>query len=135
ATITATVPENGNYANRPSASRTLVVAKADQQITFAEVGQVGRDAGGISLEVVSSSGLEISLSVDDAQVAALDGQTLDILRLGTVRVTATQAGNGNYNAATPVTITIRVVDANDDLSIRVHPALSPNGDGINDFLM
>src|SRR5690606_34306068 len=39
ATITATVPENSNYSNRPSVSRELVVNKASQSITMAELGE------------------------------------------------------------------------------------------------
>lgn len=57
-----------------------------------------------------------------------------IHRLGTVKLTASQEGNENFEAAVPVSITVQVVD--EKLGpIAVHPALSPNGDGINDFLM
>src|SRR5690606_29339361 len=55
ATITATVPENANYGNRPSAERTFSVAKANQVIDFAVVGEVSSDVGSISLDVGSSS--------------------------------------------------------------------------------
>src|SRR5690606_15086989 len=50
-TITATVAENSNYSSRPSASRTLVVAKATQTITFNVPAGVNRDAGLVPLEV------------------------------------------------------------------------------------
>ena len=39
---------------------------------------------------------------------ALDGTTLSLTAAGTVEITATQAGNTNYEAATPVTQTITV---------------------------
>src|SRR5690606_18440642 len=87
------------------------------------------------LDVSSSSGLPVSLTADDPQVAVLSGSVLDILRLGTVRITATQAGDGNHEAAGPVTVTIRVTDPSSDFPIRVHRALSPNGDGINEYLI
>src|SRR5690606_33459276 len=73
--------------------------------------------------------------VDDPQVATVNGSTLDIHRLGTVTITATQGGSGNYGAAEPVTVTIRVTDPSSDFPIRVHRAVSPKGDGINEFLM
>src|SRR5690606_21882601 len=58
-----------------------------------------------------------------------------IHRLGTVTITATQAGDGNHEAAEPVTVTIRVTDPSSGFPIRVHQALSPNGDGINEYLI
>ncbi|WP_353185719.1 MBG domain-containing protein [Parapedobacter lycopersici] len=135
ATITATVPANGNYTSRPSVSRVLRVAKASQVITFDAPSEVNRDAGSIVLDVSSSSGLPVAMTVDDGQVATLEGSTLVIHRLGTVRITATQEGDANHDAAGPVTATIRVVDPSADFAVRIHPAVSPNGDGINEFLM
>jgi Fibronectin type III domain. len=135
ATITATVPENGNYSSRPSVSQTMVVNKAPQTITLDAPAEVNRDAGSIVLEATASSGLPVTLSIDDGQVAALNGTALQILRLGTVRITATQPGDPNHEAAEPVTASVRVVDPALELPIRVHPAVSVNGDGINEFLM
>src|SRR5690606_28912398 len=56
-TITATVPENGNYSNRPEATQVLTVQKATQTITFNAPAQVNRDAGTVPLDVSASSGL------------------------------------------------------------------------------
>ena len=134
-TITATVPANGNYSNRPEVSRTLVVGKSPQTIVFAEVGEVHRDAGTLQLEVSASSGLAVSLSVDDPEVATVEGTTLQVHRLGTVRITATQSGDGNHDAAEPVTVTVRVVDPEAELPMRVSKVVSPNGDGINEYLI
>lgn len=135
AMITARVPENGNYADRPEISRVLVVHKASQAIKFSMPAEVNRDAGSIPLEVSTDSGLPVSLVIDDGQVAALNGTTLNILRVGTARITATQGGDANHEAAEPVTVTVRVVDPASDFPVRVHPAVSPNGDGINEFLI
>ncbi|PPL00361.1 Ig-like domain-containing protein [Parapedobacter indicus] len=135
ATITATVPENGNYANRPSGSHTLTIRKASQTIAFNAPAEVHRNAGSIPLEVSATSGQSISLTVDDEQVATVVGTVLHIHRLGTVRIAATQAGNANYEAAEPVTVTVHVTDPKSDFPIRVHHAVSPNGDGINEYLI
>src|SRR5690606_14372478 len=75
------------------------------------------------------------LAIDDEQVATLSGTALNVLRLGTVRIKATQTGDANHGAAEPVTVTVRVVDPTADFPVRVHRAVSPNGDGINDLLM
>src|SRR5690606_23353627 len=100
--ITATVPENDNYTTRPMESRKLVVNKALQTISLNAPAEVNRDAGSIHLEVSASGGLPVSLTIDDEQVATLDGTSLNIHRLGTVRITGTQPGDANYEAAEPV---------------------------------
>ena len=133
--ITATVPENTNYNNKPIVSRKLIVRKASQQISFTELGEIARDAGSIPLTVSASSTLPVRLEVSDPQVATISGTTLNVLRLGTVMITAYQEGDSNYEAANPISITVRVADQAANLPIKVHKALSPNGDGINDFLM
>src|SRR5690606_30905205 len=89
----------------------------------------------IALSVSSTSGLPVTLTADNPEVAELEGTDLHILRLGTVTITVTQAGDANHEAADPVTLTIRVIDPTSDLPVRVHPVISPNGDGINEFLM
>ncbi|MFB2120912.1 MBG domain-containing protein [Parapedobacter sp. 2B3] len=134
-TITATVPENANYGNRPQEHRTLIVRKARQTLTLNGPTEVDRDAGSIELTASSTTGLPVTLTADNAEVATLAGTSLNILRLGWVTITATQTGDANYEAAEPVTLTIRVVDPTSDLPVRVHPVISPNGDGINEFLM
>src|SRR5690606_36930038 len=54
---------------------------------------------------------------------------------GTVRITATQEGDANHEPAEPVTVTVRVTDPSAALPVRVHKAVSPNGDGINEYLI
>lgn len=134
-TIKATVPANGNYSNRPEVSRILMVSKSSQIIEFAQVEQVHRDAGSVQLEVSASSGLPVFLSIDDPEVATLEGSRLHVHRLGTVRITANQGGDGNYQAADPVVITVRVIDPEAELPMRVSKVVSPNGDGINEYLL
>jgi len=134
-TITAMVPENANYSNRPQESQILTVHKASQTITLDGPAEVNRDAGSIELPASSTSGLPVTLTADNFEVATLNGAALNILRLGRVTITATQAGDANHEAAEPVALTIRVVDPTSDLPVRVHPVISPNGDGINEFLM
>src|SRR5690606_22259992 len=102
-------------------------------ITFISPGTLGRDAGTVVLNVKSSSGLPVQLSIDDEMIATVNSVSLSmtVKRLGTVTVTAAQSGNENYLPAEPVSVAIRIVNAADAaLPIRVHKAVSPNGDGI-----
>jgi gliding motility-associated-like protein len=133
--VKAIIAETQNYFGA-SFSATLLIRKAKQTISLVAPELLGRDAGKVELDVQVSSGLPVTLSVDDPMVATVSGTDLNVLRLGTVRITATQAGNDNYEAATPVTVSVRVAnDASAKVPIRVHQALSPNGDGINEFLI
>ncbi|PPL00412.1 MBG domain-containing protein [Parapedobacter indicus] len=132
--ITVSGGESADYAFTYHGA-TLTVVKAGQAITFTAPAEVDRSAGSIQLDVSAGSGLPVTLEVDDEQVATVSGNTLNILRLGTVHITALQAGDGNYEAAEPVTVAIVVTDRSSNFAVRVHPAVSPNGDGINEFLV
>lgn len=113
----------------------LAIVKAKQTIRFVVPEVLARDAGTVSLDVHSDSGLPVSLSVDDSSIASLSGADLLIHTLGTIHITATQDGDLNHEAAAPVTVRVKIVDSNNPLPIKVDKALSPNGDGINDFLL
>lgn len=130
--VTAKVT-NPNYITK-TMTATLVIKKAQQTIAFDQIGTVARDVNRVAMKVGASSGLSVSVTSDDPMVATVDGSDLLIHRLGTVRLTATQAGDKNHEAAAPVSIAVQVADEAEG-PIRVHPALSPNGDGINDFLV
>ena len=94
--------------------------KARKVIAFTsdDAGAAGTD---IELEATASSGLDVTFAINeefetdgttpatDASVATLadDGTTLSLIGVGTVEITATQAGNTSYTAATKMqTITV-----------------------------
>ena len=86
------------------------VAKIPQTITFgldpasAKVGDVAR-----TLIATSSSGLPVTLTSSDSKVATItSGNTLNIVGAGTATLTATQTGDGNYEAAMPVNVSLTV---------------------------
>jgi hypothetical protein len=105
----ATINEN-NYSG--SVSGTLVITKISQTITFgldsanAKVGDAAR-----TLIAESSSGLPVTLISSNPNVAAItgtDGKTLNFVGIGTTTITARQAGNSNYEAATDVEVLLTV---------------------------
>jgi len=95
---------NANYTASP-VNGTLVVAKATQSITFtlSATGTYGTD---VTLSAVASSQLPVAFTVSGP--ATISGNLLHLTGGGTVAVTATQAGNGNYNPAPNVVRTIAV---------------------------
>lgn len=86
-----------------------VIAAKPQTITFNALPNVIYGAGPLSLTATSTSGLPISYSVTGP--ASLSGSTLRINGVGTISVSATQAGNDVYGAATAVTQTFSVSPA------------------------
>lgn len=68
------------------------------------------------LDAVATSGLEVSYSLSNADICALESNMLIALAVGEVVVTATQEGDALYAAAEKLTNTITVVEAerNDD---------------------
>jgi len=86
------------------------MAKVPQTITFgldpatAKVGDAAR-----TLIASSSSTLPVTLTSSDSRVATItSGNTLNIVGAGTAIITATQTGDGNYEAAMPVSVSLTV---------------------------
>lgn len=100
-----------NYSG--TANGTLVISKADQTITFAGTELVGKTFGDAPFTLAASadSTLAVSFASSDPSVATVSGNTITILTGGTTTITATQAGNGNFNAAPPVARTLAIAKA------------------------
>jgi MBG domain (YGX type) len=85
----------------------LTITKASQQIKWSQSLLVGcNTTSKVSLTATASSNLAVTYSVSDTSVATVSGNILTLLKQGTAVITATQAGNANYNAATAVTDTV-----------------------------
>jgi len=80
---------------------------AAQTITFPNPGTQTYGVAPITLTAAASSGLAVSYAVT-AGPATVSGKTLTITGAGSVTVQATQAGNANFAAATPVSVTFTV---------------------------
>jgi glycosidase len=107
ATVAATADRGG-----VTADATITFQKAAQTITFdplSTTGNVGESAR--TLVASSSSGLAVSFSSGNPGVASLIGNTLYFNSPGSAVITASQAGNDNYEAATVVTRTYTVIGA------------------------
>ena len=109
--ITASYPGDSNSLASTSTVLTQVVNKADQFITFTPIpGKTYGDAD-FSVSATASSGLPVSFSIVSGPATIL-GSTVHITGAGTVTVRASQAGNGNYNAAPDVDQSFEVAKAN-----------------------
>jgi hypothetical protein len=107
ATIEPTADRGG-----ATSEATITFQKASQTITFDPLsitGNVGEPAR--TLVASSSSGLTVLFSSGNPGVASLIGNTLYFNSPGSAVITASQAGNDNYEAATSVTRTYTVIGA------------------------
>jgi hypothetical protein len=93
----------------------LTVKNSQQSITFPAIPSVIYGAAPILLQATAGSNLPVTYKVSGPAVIAgtptLQGQTLTITGAGTVTVTASQAGNTYFAAATPVTQSFTVAPA------------------------
>ena len=108
ATLTGT--KAGNYTLSSVSTTTANITKANQTITFAGGPWTTKTEGDPNFDLVASStsGLTISFASSDDGVAIISGSNVTIVAAGSATITASQAGNENYNAATPVTQTLTV---------------------------
>ena len=103
--ITAIRAADPNYlVSAPSAAASVSVGQTPQTITFPNPGPQAFGVAPITLTASSTSGLLITYTVTSGP-AMVSGSTLTITGVGSVTVQATQAGNANYTAATPVSVT------------------------------
>jgi formylglycine-generating enzyme required for sulfatase activity len=86
--------------------RTIIV-KAGQMITFSPLQSYAYGAAPITLSATASSGLPVAFAVVSG-LATVSGNILTITGAGTVLIRASQAGDTNYNAATPIERSIAV---------------------------
>ncbi len=78
------------------------ITKADQTIIFAALPIKSVNDPAYSLTATASSGLAVSFSSPDTGVLTISGSSVTIVAIGTATITASQAGDSNYNAATSV---------------------------------
>ncbi|MCB0488237.1 MAG: T9SS type A sorting domain-containing protein [Cyclobacteriaceae bacterium] len=79
-----------------------------QQITFNSIEDQFLEAGTLTLSANASSGLPVSFSVVSGPVT-LSGNILSFTGLGVVTVSASQAGNNQYFAASPVEQSFEII--------------------------
>ncbi|WP_152969772.1 MBG domain-containing protein, partial [Pedobacter sp. Hv1] len=101
--ITASQAGNGNYNAASSIDQTLTVGKAAQTITFnALTNKTYGDAAFALNATGGGSNQTITYVSSNTSVATIIGNMVTIVGAGNTTITASQTGNGNYNAATSV---------------------------------
>ena len=107
-TVVASQPGNATYGAAMTVTQTFNVVPATQTIQFSQVGpQVLSPNLTITLIATASSGLPVSFQVLSGP-ATISGNAVMVTGPGMIQVQASQSGNADYAAATPVAFTFAV---------------------------
>ncbi len=116
AVITASQAGNAVYLAATDVPQTFNVTKANQTLTFGTLINKTFGDAPFNLSATASSTLPASYTSSNTAVATISGNTVTIIGAGVTTITASQAGNGNYNAGTDVLQTLTVLKANQTIT-------------------
>jgi outer membrane protein OmpA-like peptidoglycan-associated protein len=97
-------------------SQSISLAKADQTITFSA--PIGRpwSATAFAVTPTSSSGLNVSLASTTTSICTVSALDVTMVTVGSCSLTATQAGNDYFNAATSVSRSFTISQASQSIT-------------------
>jgi hypothetical protein len=121
ATITASQSGNLFFSSAPPVDQTLTVNKANQTITFTALPAKVFGDPNFALDATSSSGLPIIYTSSNTNIVTINGNTATIVGAGSTDITASQAGNANYNPATVVVQPFTINKANQTITLEALP--------------
>ena len=124
-TVTAAQAGNTAYNAATSVNQSFTAGPVSQTITFPTVASQTFGVSPISLSATASSGLAITYGVVSGP-ATVSGSSLTITGVGTVTVQASQGGNTNFTAASPVSQNFTVRQATQTITF---PAISNQTSG------
>lgn len=120
---------SSNYSAAASVPKTFTVTNGLQTIKWTQK-LSGSYANVLALTASASSGLPVTYTSSTIAVCTVSGSTLNLIAAGSCKVVATQSGDVNYNAAKPITKTVKVKKAiqtitwTQDLSVAVGTQLA-----------
>ncbi len=125
--IDANQTGNTDYAAAPQAQQAVSVGVASQTITFPNPGPVTYSPSGtFGLNATGgASGNPVTYASNSTGVCTVAGSTVTIVSAGICSITASQAGNTNYGAATPVTDLVTINPAGQTITFTTTPPASP----------
>ena len=107
-TIQATQAGNANYAAATPVNQSFQVTPGTQTITFGALSNKALGSAPFTVSATASSGLAVSFNSQTTSVCTVSGATVTLVAVGVCTIQATQAGNANYAAATPVNQSFQV---------------------------
>ena len=105
--VTASVVDNFYFG---TTSGVVTISQASQTITFASIPTKFAGSGAFVVAPSATSNLTVALTSSNAGVATVSGFSITPLTAGSTTISATQAGDTNYQAAATVTQVLTVVN-------------------------
>jgi hypothetical protein len=99
ATANATYAGGSNHLGSTAVQKTFQIAKANQSITFDGPADKTFGDAPFTVSATATSGLAVTFGA--AGNCSVDGDEVTITGAGSCTITASQAGDGNWNAAAP----------------------------------
>jgi hypothetical protein len=127
-TITASQAGNASYNAAPDAPQSFTIGKSNQTISFGLLSNKTFGDPDFSVSATASSGLAVSFGASGN--CTISASTVHITGAGSCMITASQAGNTNYNAAPDVPQGFTIGKANQTITFG---ALSNKTFGDADF--
>jgi hypothetical protein len=99
-TVTASQAGDANYNAATPVAQTFAIARADQEITFNPIPDRAYGDPDFTVRAAADSGLRVSFAAKGQ--CAIQGARVHLTGPGSCKVTASQVGNANYNAAADI---------------------------------
>ncbi len=115
-TIQATQSGNTNWVAATPVTQSFQVTQGNQTITFGVLSNKSLGAAPFAVSATSSSGLAVSFASTTSTICTVSGSTVTLVAVGTCTVQATQGGNTNWSAATPVNQSFQVTQGNQTIT-------------------
>ncbi|HYY56852.1 MAG TPA: Ig-like domain repeat protein, partial [Pyrinomonadaceae bacterium] len=114
--ITATFAGNQNYNSATNNLQSIIIGKKNQAITFAALPNKSFGNADFTVSATASSGLAVKFAAT-GKCAIINGNTVHITGAGSCTITASQAGDNNHGAATPVAQSFSITKATTTTSV------------------
>ena len=121
--IVANQAGGANYNPAPQQTKSININANNQNISFAAQSSL-LIGGGLTLSASSSSGLPVSFSTTTPTLCTVSGTQVTGLAAGDCWVVATQAGNGSFLAALPVTQSVVITKNAQSLAFGAAPGVA-----------
>lgn len=94
----------------------IQISQVTQDIVFGSLPNVAIGSGPVAVSASASSGLPVSFASLTSPVCTVSGNAVTLVQIGTCTIQASQAGNAEYSAATPVSQSFQVTKSSSKLS-------------------
>jgi hypothetical protein len=122
-TIQATQAGNANWSAATPANESFQVTQGSQTISFSPLQNQAYGTSPFTVSATAGSGQPVSFnSQTTTGVCTVSGSTVTLVVVGTCTIQATQSGNANWSAATPVNQSFQVTQGSQTIAFPTIPS-------------